>query len=146
MSRIRFGAWVLFTVFLGSALALAAGPRQWQSGKLMDTEQQKVADGSTTNYHTDSETKYKNGKTSHSKETTARTTDNVDTYEVYTIQGPDKTYVAREKLLFPWSKPANVTVGAEIKFAVEGKRLYILGDDEKEHKASVVKISVNQKE
>lgn len=146
MSRIKFAAWVLFTAFLGSSLALAAGPRQWQSGKLMDTEQQKVSEGSTTNYHTDSETKYKNGKTSHSKDTTARTTDDVDTYEVYTIQGRDKTYVARERLLFPWSKPANVTVGAKIKFAVEGRRLYILGDDDKEHKASVVKISVSQKE
>ena len=57
MSRIKFAAWVLFTAFLGSSLALAAGPRQWQSGKLMDTEQQKVSEGSTTNYHKDSETK-----------------------------------------------------------------------------------------
>ena len=42
---------------------------------------------------------------------TATTTDNIDTYEVYTIQGPDKTYIAREKLLFPWSKPMCRTVG-----------------------------------
>jgi hypothetical protein len=124
-------------------MALAA-TRQWQSGKLLDTEQQKVTEGSTTTYNTDSQKKTKNGKTDYSQNTTATTTDNTDTFEVYTIQGPEKTYIAREKLLFPWSKPANITVGAEVKYAVEGRRLIILDDDQKEHKASIVKTSLNQ--
>jgi hypothetical protein len=123
-------------------VALAA-TRQWQNGKLLDTEQQKVTEGSTTTYNTNSQKKNNNGKTDYSQNTTATTTDNTDTYEVYTIQGPEKTYIAREKLLFPWSKPANVTVGAELKYAIEGRRLIILDDDQKEHKASIVKTSLN---
>jgi hypothetical protein len=120
--------------------------RQWQSGKLLDTEQQKVQEGgTTTTYNTDGQAKTRsNGKTDYSQTTTATTTDNTDTYEVYTIQGPDKTYIAREKLLFPWSKPANVTVGADVKFAIDGRKLYILDEDQKEHKASIVKTSLNQ--
>src|SRR5215475_11139677 len=144
MRRIRYGVWLCIAVFIGGTMVLAA-TRQWQSGKLMDTEQQKVKEGSTTTYNTDGQAKDKNnGKTDYSQTTTATTTDNIDTYEVYTIQGPDKTYVAREKLLFPWSKPANVTVGADVKFAIEGRKLYILDDDQKEHKASIVKTTLNE--
>lgn len=145
MKRIRNGAWLLIvTVVVGTGV-FGATARQWQSGKLLDTEQQKVKEGSTTTYTTDGQAKDKgNGKTDYSQNTTATTSDNIDTYEVYTIQGADKTYVAREKLLFPWSKPANVTVGAAVKYAIDGRRLYILDDDQKEHKASIVKTSLNQ--
>lgn len=141
VSRVR----LLVAVFLCSVVAFGATTRQWQSGKLLDTEQQKVKEGSTTTYNTDGQAKSKsNNKTDYSQNTTATTTDNIDTYEVYTIQGPDKTYIAREKLLFPWSKPANVTVGADLKYAIDGRRLYILDEDQKEHKASIVKTSMNQ--
>ena len=139
-SRIR----VLIMILIGGTVMFGA-TRQWQSGKLLDTEQQKVKEGSTTTYNTDGQAKSKsNGKTDYSQTTTATTTDDVDTYEVYTIEGPDKTYIAREKLLFPWSKPANVTVGAEVKYAIDGRKLYILDDDQKEHKASIVKTTLNQ--
>ncbi len=123
-----------------------AAARQWQSGKLLDTEQQKVHEGSTTTYNTDSQSKRKKDGTDYSRHTTANTTDNIDTYEIYTIRGPEKTYIAREKLLFPWSKPANVTVGGEVKYAVDGRKLYIFDEDNKEHKASIVKTSMNSTE
>src|SRR5215813_10472404 len=136
--------WILIMILIGGTVMFGA-TRQWQSGKLLDTEQQKVKEGSTTTYNTDGQAKdKKNGKTDYSQNTTATTTDNIDTYEVYTIQGADKTYIAREKLLFPWSKPANVTVGADVKYAIDGRKLYILDDDQKEHKASIVKTSLNQ--
>lgn len=128
----RFYAKGILAVFLCSAMMFAA-TRQWHNGKLMDTEQQKVKEGSTTMYHA-------NGDSN----ATANTTDNIDTYEVYTIRGAEKTYVAREKLLFPWSKPANVTVGSELKYAIDGRKLIILDEDNKEHKASIVKTSMNQ--
>jgi hypothetical protein len=144
MKRTSYGIWLLLAIFTVSMISLAAN-RQWQSGKLLDTEQQKIKEGSTTTYNTDGQAKSKsNGKTDYSQTTTATTTDDVDTYEVYTIQGSDKTYIAREKLLFPWSKPANVTVGAEVKFAIEGRKLYILDESQKEHKASIVKTTLNE--
>lgn len=145
MRQTRYSMWILlFTIFFCGAAAFAA-PRQWHHGKLLDTEQQKVKEGTITTYNTDGQAKDRNnGKTDYSQTTTANTTDNIDTYEVYTIQTADKTYIAREKLLFPWSKPANVTVGDQIKFAVEGRRLYIMDEDQKEHKASIVKTSLSQ--
>lgn len=137
MRRIGGRIALFIAVSLIATMTFAA-TRQWQSGKLLDTEQQKVHEGSTTTYHTE-----RDGK---SKHTTATKTENEDTYEAYTIQGPEKTYIAREKLLFPWSKPANVTVGAEVKYAIDGQKLYILDSNEKEHKASIVKTSLNKTE
>jgi hypothetical protein len=61
---------------------------------------------------------------------------------VFTIQAEGKTYVARERLFFPWSKPALATVGEPVKFAVEKNNLFIMGDDGKQHKAGVVKVSM----
>ncbi len=143
MTRIAYGPKLLVAILLSSTIAFATA-RSWQSGKLLDTEQQKVTDGSTTHYNTDAQKKTNNkGKTNYSENTTATTTDNTDTYEVYTIEGPEKTYIAREKLLFPWSKPANVTVGAELKYVIDGRKLIILDEDQKEHKASIVKTSLN---
>jgi hypothetical protein len=132
--RISMSA-VLVVICLIATMAFAAA-RQWQTGKVLDTEQQKVHEGSTTTYHTE-----KDGSSRH---TTATKSENVDTYEVYTIQGPERTYVAREKLNFPWSKPAQVTVGGDVQYAVDGRKLIILDENHKEHKASIVKTSINK--
>lgn len=126
-----------------AATAVAANARNWQPGTLTETEQSKVKEGSTKNSNTDGTVKNRGNKTDYSQNTTATTTDNYETYQTYTIQGEHKTYVAREHLLFPWSKPANVTVGESVKFAVEKNKLYLLDEDGKEHKATVAKVSLN---
>lgn len=138
--------YVIFSlaIFLVGTMAFAAA-RHWETGKVVDTERQEVKNGSFTTYHTDGEAKAKNGKAGYSENTTAHKMDNTDTYEVYTVRGPEKTYIAREKLNFPWSKPAKVTVGAEVKYAIDGRKLIILDEDHKEHKASIVKTSMNEK-
>lgn len=142
MKPVHFVARLAVVAFLCSTLAFGAN-RQWQHGKLVDTEQQKEKSGSTTFHHNDGDVKAKKDKAGYSENGTSTTSDNIDTYEIYTIQGPEKTYIAREKLMFPWSKSANVTVGDQVKYAIDGKKLYILDEDGKEHKASIVKASLN---
>jgi hypothetical protein len=137
MRRIRLTSTLLPALLLSSTLALA---NAWQTGKLTDTEKQEVPTGSTTTYNSDGQAK--DGK--YSRNTTAHTTDNTDTYQVFTIETPSKTYIVREKLNFPWSKPANIALGEQVKFTVQGNRLTILDDDQKQHKTSVVKASVTQ--
>jgi hypothetical protein len=138
MRRIRLTSALFPTLLLTTALAFA---NTWQTGKLMDTEKQEVPTGSTTTYNSDGQAK-NNGK--YSQNTTAHTTDNTDTYQVFTIETPTKTYIVREKLNFPWSKPANIALGEQVKFTVQGNRLTILDDDQKQHKTSIVKASVTQ--
>lgn len=117
------------------AVALCAGgqtkSRNWQKGTLVESEQSKVQEGSTRNTTT-------NGGAN----TTATTTPNYETYQTYTIDAGQKIYVAREHLLFSWSKPASATVGEPVKFAVEKGKLYLMGDDGKEHKTTLVKESL----
>jgi hypothetical protein len=137
MRHIRLASTLLPTLLLTTTLAVA---NSWQTGKLIDTEKQEVPTGSTTTYNTDANAK--DGK--YSRNTTAHTTDNTDTYQVFTIETPTKTYIVREKLNFPWSKPANIALGEQVKFTVQGNRLTILDDDQKQHKTSIVKASVTQ--
>ena len=59
MKQIRCGTKLIVAFLLGSTMALGATARQWQSGKLLDTEQQKVSEGSTTTYNTDGQAKNK---------------------------------------------------------------------------------------
>jgi len=135
MRRIRLIFTFLPALLLTTTLALAT---DWQTGKLMDSEKVQVNTGSTTTYNKDA--KDKDG----SQSGTAHTTNDTDTYQVFTIQTPAKTYVVREKLNFPWSKPANITVGEDVKFIIQGNKMTILDDDEKQHKASIFKSSLNQ--
>jgi hypothetical protein len=137
MRRIRLTSALLSALLLTTTVALA---NSWQTGKLMDTEKQEVPTGSTTHYNTDAQAK--NGK--YSQNTTAHTTDETDTYQVFTIETPTKTYIVREKLNFPWSKPANIALVENVKFMVQGNKMTILDDDQKQHKASIVKASVTQ--
>ncbi len=126
----RLGFVPLLVLLLTASIALA---QQWKTGKLIDTEQQKVKEGTTTTYHSDSG----------SKNATATKSDNIDTYQVFTIQDATKTYVVRQKLNFPWSKPANISLGEEVKFTIQGNRMTILDDDQKQQKATIVKASLN---
>jgi hypothetical protein len=119
-----------------------AATRNWQSGTLTGTEQEKVKEGSTKTSSTEGTAKDKGNKTEFSKDTTTTTTDNIETYQIYTIETDKRVYVAKEHLLFPWSKSANVTVGEAVKFTPEKNKIYILDDDGKEHKATVVKVSM----
>ena len=137
MKPIRLASALLPALLLSTTLAFAA---DWHHGKLMDTEKQEVPTGSTTTYNTDAQAK--NGK--YSQNTTAHTADDTDTYQVFTIQTHTKTYIVRQKLNFPWSKPANIALGEEVKFTIQGNKMTILDDDQKQHKASIVKASVTQ--
>jgi hypothetical protein len=121
----------------------ADSAREWQSGTLLETEKQQVHQGSTTTKNTDGTVKDKGKKADYSQTTTSHTNEDYDTFQVYTIQGDTRTYIAREKLLFPWSKPANVTVGDKLKYSVQKNTLYLLDEDGKQHKAGISKVTMN---
>ena len=122
--------------------ASAQNTRNWQTGKLLEMEQTKVREGATKTTNTDGSAKKKSDdNTDYSQTTTTTTSDNYETYQIYTIQGNGKVYVAKEHLLFPWSKPANLEVGEQVEFSVQKNTMYILDSDKKQHKASITKIS-----
>ena len=131
-----------FAAMLAANPVCAQNSRDWQTGKLLEMEQTKVPEGTTKTTNTDTSAKKKSDdKTDYSQTSTTTTSDNYETYQIYTVQGNGKIYVAKEHLLFPWSKPANVEVGENIEFAVQKNTMYILDSDKKQHKASITKVS-----
>jgi hypothetical protein len=135
---------VLACILSATTIVAAAPPRNWKSGVLTSMEQQKVNEGSTTTTNKDGQAKDKGNKTDYSSNSTTTTSDNIETYQMYTIESDKVVYVASEHLLFPWSKPASVNVGENIKYVVEKGKIIILDDDNKEHKATIVKTSMKQ--
>jgi len=137
----------LTALLIGAGCTLvAASPHQWKSGTLLESEKQQVLEGSTETSNTDGTIKDRKGgkKADYSENSTTTRTDNYDNFQVYTIEGEKKTYIARERLLFPWSKPANITVGEAVKYSVDKNTLYLLDDDGKQHKAGIYKVRMNQ--
>jgi hypothetical protein len=130
-------------VFISLSAWGADNSRDWKSGTLLETEKQQVHQGSTKTTNTEGTVKDKGKKADYSETRTSTTTDDYDTFQVYTIHADTKTYIARERLLFPWSKPANVAVGEKVKYVVQKNTLYLLDDDGKQHKASISKVSMN---
>ena len=122
--------------------SLAAAERAWQTGTLTDTEQTREKEGSTKHTTSDGSVKNKGNKADYSQSTNSTESDNIETYQNYTIESDNKIYIAREHLLFPWSKPANVTVGDKVKFHVQKGKMVLVDDDGKEHKATLVKTSL----
>jgi len=133
---------ILVCVLVSTTIAAAKPPRNWKSAVLTSMEQQKVNEGSTTTTNRDGQIKNKGNKTDYSSNSTTTSSDNVETYQMYTIESDKVVYVASEHLLFPWSKPANVSMGENIKYVVDKGKIIILDDDNKEHKATIVKTSM----
>lgn len=127
---------------LGAISAKAADNLNWQKGTLTSTEHQKVKEGSTTTYNTDSTAKDRGNKTDYSSNTTSTKSDNYENYQIYTIESGNVVYVGSEHLLFPWSKPADIELGHTVQFAVKQGKMYILDSSGKQHKATVVKTSL----
>ena len=136
---------VIFLLLAITPLAFA-GSRHWKSGTLTATDQQKVAEGSTYTTNSDATYKNKGNRVDSSQNTTTTSSDNMETYQTYTIDGGNKIIIAKEHLLFPWSKPANVNVGEPVKYVMDRGKIIILDDDGKEHKASVVSASMKTAE
>jgi hypothetical protein len=132
----------LFLFLSLAAPSFAATPRDWQSGTLMEIEQEKVPSGTISHSNADVTAKDKGDKTQYSGNKTTTTSQDYDTFQIYTIEGANRVYTAKEQLLFPWSKPANITVGEKVKYVVDKNRMYLLDDDGKEHKAKVTKVKM----
>lgn len=66
----------------------------------------------------------------------------VPVYRVYdnlVIEGDDTIYITSEHIRWRWSKGAQVAVNGTVKYYVEGRKLHLLDDDNKEHTAEIVK-------
>jgi hypothetical protein len=96
---------LILTLGLVSVPADAAKKREWQMGRLLDSN--RVAAANVVFAH-------------------------------FQIEGLTLTYLASERLSWRWSKAANLTVNGPVKFAVEGRKLFVIDEDGKEHEMQII--------
>jgi hypothetical protein len=131
--------WALATALLILACAMAFGAqkqRDWQDGKVLDSQRQRYFAGtvsnSSTNGSVDSDGNY-HGNSSGGETAVYRV------FETFVVEGDKYVYLAQERLRWRWSKAANLTVNGPVKYAVEKRKLFVMDEDGKEHEMEIVK-------
>jgi len=114
-----------------------AKQRDWQTGKILDSQRQRyfagtVGSGSTNGTVDEGSGTYR-GQTNSSSTAVYRV------FETFVIEGDKYVYLAQERLRWRWSKAANVTINGPVKYPAEKRRLYIIDEDGKEHEMEIVR-------
>ena len=121
----------LIVLTLGLCGYASAGKkaRDWQTGKLVDSQRSQILAGSV-----DRPGWVLKGKqiTNDSKQAVYTTQD------VFVIEGESLTYTVSEAVA-SGAKPAKVTVNGPIKFAIEDMVLYVTDEAGKEHRTQIMK-------
>jgi hypothetical protein len=127
-------SFLILVLVWGPALAKHK-ERQWQEGKLVDTDESHYFAGTLGS---GGGTVYASGNSAVYSESSTRTAI-YRVYETYIIEADRYVYVAKERIKWRWSKPALVTVNGPVRFAIEKDKIYILGEDGKEHETRLAK-------
>jgi hypothetical protein len=136
---------LLFVIVLTITTTIAADKqRDWQMGKVVDTERNRYFAGTFGNSQTAGTVQANGNNGTYQGTTTSTDTAVYRVYETFIIEGETYAYVAQERLRWKWSKPANLTMNGPVKYAVEKRKLYVIDDDGKEHKMEVVKRVLKQ--
>jgi hypothetical protein len=122
---MRFMLLILIGTFAAGNVA-AEKQRDWQTGKVLDTERNRRFTGTYT------------------PQGSGFGTAVYRTYARYAIETEKYVYLGEERLPWRWSKPAQLIVNTSVKFAIEKRKLYIIDDDGKEHEAKIVKQVLKQ--
>lgn len=134
--RVRLCGVLCLAALICVVASGAEKKRDWQNGKVLDTNRQRYFAGTIANSNAngtvDSSGNYHGS--SNGGETAV-----YSVYETFVIEGEQYVYLAQERLRWRWSKPANVTVNGPVKYAVEKRNLYVLDEDGKEHEMEIVK-------
>ena len=110
--------------------------RAWQTGKVLDSDRASKYAGNVGN-SSSSGTDYGGGTYGVNSNSTSTAVYRVN--QTYTIELGDYVYVAQERLRWRWSKPADLTINGPVKVAIEKKNLYLIGEDGREHEATITK-------
>lgn len=109
--------------------------RQWQTGKLLDTNQGRVYAGNVGSASGSATT---SGNTTYGN-TSGHSTAVYRLYETYVIDAGDYVYESQEHLKWRWSKAATLTVNGPVQFAIEKDHIYIKSEDGSEHDTKLFK-------
>ena len=143
----RFGRTLIIvslaTVFVSLALA-AEKQRDWQTGKVLDSQRSRYFAGTVGNANTTGTAQANGNYGTYQGNTNSSQTAVYRVFETFLIEGDTHAYLAQERLKWRWSKPANLTVNGPVKYAVEKRKLFVMDEDGKEHEMEIVKKTIRQ--
>jgi hypothetical protein len=117
----------------------------WQQGKLVSTDEARYFAGTIRSANTQGTVHDSGDYGTYSGTTIGSETAVYRVYQTYVIESDSYVYVARERLRWKWSKPANLTINGPIRFAVEKDHIFIIDEDGKEHEARMTKKILKEK-
>lgn len=118
--------------------------RDWQMGKLLDSQRNRYFAGTVGNANTTGTAQGNGNYGTYQGNTNTSQVAVYRVYETFLIEGETHAYLAQERLRWKWSKPANLTVNGPVKFAVEKRKLFVIDEDGKEHEMEIVKKVLRQ--
>jgi hypothetical protein len=118
--------------------------RDWQTGKVLDSERSRYFAGTVGNANTTGTAQANGNYGTYQGNTNSSQTAIYRVFETFLIEGDTYAYLAQERLRWRWSKPANLTVNGPVKYAVEKRKLFVIDDDGKEHEMEIIKRILKQ--
>ena len=138
-------SWAVALSMLMPLVAFSAEKvRNWQTGKVVDTERSRYFAGTVGSGNTTGTAQSNGNYGTYQGQTNTSQTAVYRVYQTFAIEGDTRVYMAQERLRWKWSKPANLTVNAPVKFAVEKRKLFVIDDDGKEHEMEILKQVLKQ--
>jgi hypothetical protein len=131
---------VLTVLSLGATNGRAAEKHHdWQTGKVLDSERSRYFAGTVGSGNTSGNAQVYGNSGTYQGHTNTTETAVYRVFQTFLVEGETHAYLAQERLHWRWSKPANLTVNAPVKFAVEKRKLFVIDDDGKEHEMEIIK-------
>jgi hypothetical protein len=145
MPKMHFALlWLLISIFMLGTATGAEKQRDWQTGKVLDSERNRYFVGTLGNANTTGTAQINGNYGTYQGNTTSSQRAVYKVYETFLIEADTYAYFAQERLHWRWSKPANLTVNGPVKYAVEKRKLFVVDDDGKEHEMEIVKKVLRQ--
>jgi hypothetical protein len=136
---------VLSVLISASPLGAKQKEHDWQQGRLVSTDEARYFAGTIGSANTQGTLHDSGDYGTYSGTTIGSQTAVYRVYQTYVIESDSYVYVARERLRWKWSKPANLTINAPIRFAIEKDKMFILDEDGREHEARITKKILKEK-
>jgi hypothetical protein len=134
-----------FAIFIPPNRATCAEKiRAWQTGKILDSQRSRYFAGTVGSANTNGTAQANGNYGTYQGNTNSSERAVYRVFETFLIEGDTHAYLAEERLRWRWSKPANVTVNAPVKFTVEKHKLFVIDEDGKEHEMEIVKKVLRQ--
>ncbi len=117
----------------------AVKQRDWQDGKVLDSQRSRYFAGTVGSSSSSGNIDVNGDSGTYRGQTNASQTAVYRVFETFVIEGDKYVYMAQERLKWRWSKAANVTVNAPVKYAIEKRKLFVMDEDGKEHEMEIMK-------